>query len=166
MKKLIFLGLVLSTLMLAGTAWATKGTVGLGVGMAPDYEGSSDNQAIPMLMFSHRYNSGRFVSLMGFNMRVNLLANENYSFGPSLNYRQGRDDVDNNRVDKMRDIDDALEAGVFGGIDVNNLLLGIEFLAGVKRTRRLYHPGDRWLPLESRTGPDHHPGGLSHLRRQ
>ena len=125
------MGLVLSTLVLAGTAWATKGTVGLGVGVPPDYEGSSDNQALPMLMFNHRYNSGRFVNLMGFNMRVNLLANENDNLGPALNYRLDRDNVDNNRVDAMRDIDDALEAGIFGGIDVNNLLFGIEFLADV-----------------------------------
>jgi outer membrane protein len=148
MKKTILLGLVLSTLMLGGTAWATKGTIGLGVGVAPDYEGSSDNQGVPMVMFNHRYNSGRFVNLMGFNMRVNLLANENYSLGPSLNYRQGRDDVDNSRVDAMRDIDDAFEAGVFGGIDVNNLLLGIEFLADVSNEHEGYTTqataGYRW----------------------
>jgi outer membrane protein len=131
MKKLLLLGLVLSMLLLAGTAWAAKTTVGLGAGAAPDYEGSDDNTAVPMFMFSNKYDSGRFVTLMGPNLKVNLLANKQYSLGPVLNYRMGRDDVDNDQVDAMRKIDDAFEAGVFGGIDVNNLLLGIEFLADV-----------------------------------
>ena len=131
MKKLILSGLILSAFLLAGTASATKGTVGLGVGMVPDYEGSSDTQGIPMFMFNHKYDSGRFVNLMGFNLRVNLLADQDYSLGPVLNYRQGRDDVDNNRVDAMRDIDDATEAGVFGGVNVNDLLLGVEFITDI-----------------------------------
>lgn len=131
MKKLILMALILSALFMTGTAWATKGTVGLGVGMVPDYEGSDDTTAVPMFMFSHRYDSGRFVSLVGTNMKVNLLANKEYSLGPALNYRMGRDDVDNNRVDAMKDIDDAFEAGIFGGIDVNNWLLGLELLADV-----------------------------------
>lgn len=131
MKKLILLGLILSTMLFAGTAMATKGTVGLGVGMAPDYEGSDDTTAVPMFMFSHMYDSGRYVKLMGPNMKVNLLANKHYSLGPVLNYRAARDDVDNSRVDDMDDIDGALEAGVFAGLDINNVLLGIEVLADV-----------------------------------
>ncbi len=134
MKKMFLLVLVLSTLLLAGTAWATKGTVGLGVGMTPDYEGSDETEAVPMFMFSHRYDSGRFVSLMGPNMKVNLLANKQYSLGPVLNVRMGRDDVENNRVDRMKDIDDAFEVGVFGAVDVNDLLLGIELLSDVSDT--------------------------------
>ncbi len=134
MKRMILLGLILSTLLLTGTAWATKGTVGLGVGMAPDYEGSEDTTGVPMLMFSHRYDSGRYVSLMGTNMKVNLLANKQYSLGPVLNFRMGRDDVDNDRVDAMDDIDDALEVGIFGAVDINNLLLGIEVLNDVSDT--------------------------------
>jgi outer membrane protein len=131
MKKLILMVLILSILLLTGTAWATKGTVGLGVGMAPDYEGSDDTDGVPMLMFSHRYDSGRFVNLMGTNLKVNLLANKEFSLGPVLNYRQGRDDVDNKRVDAMKDIDDAFEAGVFAGFDINNILFGLELLADV-----------------------------------
>ncbi|MCK4507072.1 MAG: MipA/OmpV family protein [Desulfuromonadales bacterium] len=131
MKKLILLGLILSTLFLTGSAWAVKGTVGLGVGMAPDYEGSDDATAVPMFMFNHRYDSGRFVNLMGPKLRVNLLANERFSIGPVLNYHMGRDDVDNSRVDDMDDLDDAIEAGIFAAIDANNVLVGFEYLADV-----------------------------------
>jgi outer membrane scaffolding protein for murein synthesis (MipA/OmpV family) len=131
MKKLILMALVLSVLLLTGTAWATKGIVGLGVGMAPDYEGSDDTTGIPMFMFNHNYDSGRFVRLMGPNMKVNLLTNKEFSLGPVLNYRMGRDDVDNKRVDAMKDLDDAVEAGVFAGLDMNNWLLGVEVLFDV-----------------------------------
>jgi outer membrane scaffolding protein for murein synthesis (MipA/OmpV family) len=131
MKKLILMALVLSVLLLTGTAWATKGIVGLGVGMAPDYEGSDDTTGIPMFMFNHNYDSGRFVRLMGPNMKVNLLTNKEFSLGPVLNYRMGRDDVDNKRVDAMKDQDDAVEAGVFAGIDINNWLIGVEVLFDV-----------------------------------
>ena len=134
MKRMILLSLVLSTLLLTGTAWAAKSTVGLGVGTAPDYEGSDDATGVPMLMFSQMYDSGRFVSLMGTNMKVNLLANKKFNLGPVLNYHMGRDDVDNKQVDRMDDIDDAFEAGVFGAVDINNLLLGIEVLTDVSDT--------------------------------
>ena len=134
MKKLILLGLVLSTMLFAGTAMATKGVVGLGVGTTPDYEGSDDNTGVPMFMFNHMYDSGRFVKVMGGNMKVNLLTNKQFSLGPVLNYRLGRDDsldVDNKRVSNMRTIDNALEAGVFAGMDIDNFLLGLEVLADI-----------------------------------
>jgi outer membrane scaffolding protein for murein synthesis (MipA/OmpV family) len=131
MKKLILLGLILSTLFLTGSAWAVKGTVGLGVGVAPDYEGSDDSTGVPMFMFDHRYDSGRFVNLMGPKLKVNLLASKRFSIGPVLNYHMGRDDVDNNRVDDMDDLDDAIEAGIFAGVDLDNVLIGLEYLADV-----------------------------------
>lgn len=131
MKRLMILGLVLSMLLMTSSAWAVRGTVGLGVGMAPDYEGSDDTTGIPMFMFDHRYDSGRYVNLMGPKLKVNLLANKRFSLGPVINYHMGRDDVDNKQVDRMDDLDDAIEAGAFVGIDVDNVLIGMEFLADV-----------------------------------
>ncbi len=84
-----------------------------------------------MFMFDHRYDSGRFVKLMGPKLKVNLLASKRFSIGPVLNYHMGRDDVDNNRVDDMDDLDDAIEAGIFAGADLDNVLIGLEYLADV-----------------------------------
>lgn len=126
-----FFGVCLMLLVASGPAWAVKGMVGLGVGMAPDYQGSDDYKAAPMLMFKHDYDSGRFVKLYGTNLKVNLLADKTFSFGPVVNYRFGRDDVDNNRVDAMKDIDDSLELGAFASYRIDNLTLGLEFLADV-----------------------------------
>ena len=117
--------------LLATPALATEHKVGLGFGFAPDYEGSDDSQGIPMLMLKGKYDSGRSFTLMGTNLRVNLVPSSQYSFGPVVNYRQGRDDVENDQVYAMKDIDDALELGLYGMIDVNNFMLGAEFLADV-----------------------------------
>ena len=124
-------GLCLVLLLVASPVWALDGLVGLGAGVTPDYEGSDDTTGVPMFMFQHNYDSGRFVKLMGPNLKVNLLADKQFSLGPVLNYRSERDDVDNNQVDRMDKIDAAFEAGVFGGVNIDNLLFGLELLADV-----------------------------------
>ena len=124
-------GLCLVLLLVASPVWALDGLVGLGAGVTPDYEGSDDTTGVPMFMFQHNYDSGRFVKLMGPNLKVNLLADKQFSLGPVLNYRSEPDDVDNNQVDRMDKIDAAFEAGVFGGVNIDNLLFGLELLADV-----------------------------------
>lgn len=132
MKSLRMLCVLLVVLCLtAATAWAGNYTVGLGAGMAPDYEGSDDYEGVPMLMFSGNYDSGRSFNLLGTNFRVNLLASDTFQLGPLLNYRSGRSDVDNKVVDRMKDIDDALEAGLYALANFNNFLIGVDFLADV-----------------------------------
>jgi outer membrane scaffolding protein for murein synthesis (MipA/OmpV family) len=130
MSRLFLAGLLAISLG-AAPAWAMEHTFGLGAGFAPDYEGSEDSQGVPMLMLKGSYDSGRSFTLMGPNLRVNVVPSKLYSFGPVLNYRMERGDVDNNRVDAMKNIDSAFEAGIFGGIDMSNWLLGAELLADV-----------------------------------
>ena len=145
-------GLSLVLLLVASPVWALDGMVGLGAGAAPDYEGSDDTTGIPMFMFNQRYDSGRSVNLMGPTLKVNLLASDRFSLGPVLNYHMGRDDVDNKRVDAMDDIDDAIEAGVFGGLDIDNVLIGFELLADVsdnsKGSALKATAGYRWKATE------------------
>jgi len=129
-SRLLLAG-VLACSLVAAPAWATEHTFGLGAGFAPDYEGSDDSRGIPMLMLKGSYDSGRSFTLMGPNLRVNVVPSKLYSFGPVLNYRLKRDDVSNNSVDAMRSVDAAFEAGVFGGVDVDNWLLGAEVLTDI-----------------------------------
>lgn len=124
-KVLIWL---IITLLTASTSFALQHSVGVGVGITPDYEGSEDNQVIPMLMLSGRYDSGRSFSLAGPKLKVDLLAHRNYTLGPVFNYHMGRSDVDNRQVDVMKDIDGTLEAGVVGGVNYNNWNIGFELL--------------------------------------
>ena len=148
-------GLCLVLLLVASPVWALNGLVGLGAGAAPDYEGSDDTTGVPMFMFQHNYDSGRFVKLMGPNLKVNLLADKQFSLGPVLNYRAERDDVDNNRVDRMDKIDAAFEAGVFGGVNIDNLLFGLELLADVSDEHDGYlvqaNAGYRWKAMPELT---------------
>jgi len=127
----IFFCLMFVLCLAVSPALAAQHTVGLGAGFAPDYEGSDDYQGIPMLMLTGKYDSGRSFALMGTNLRVNVLPDNKFQLGPILNYRMGRDDVDNDAVDRMKDIDDAVEAGAYVLANLDNVLLGVDFLMDV-----------------------------------
>lgn len=127
----IYICLVLILFFAVGPALAGEYTAGLGAGFAPDYEGSDEYEGVPMLMLKGNYDSGRSFALLGTNLKVNLLASKTFSLGPVLNYRAGRDDVENKQVDKMEDIDDAVEAGIFTAYKVNNWTFGLEWLFDV-----------------------------------
>ena len=151
MKIFRFVGLFLALMLAASPVWALDGMVGLGAGMAPDYEGSEDNTGVPLFLFQHNYDSGRFFKLNGPKLKVNLLADKQVSLGPVLKYRFERDDVDNGRVDDMDKVDSAFEAGVFGGVNINNVLLGLELLADVSDEHDGYlaevSAGYRWQAM-------------------
>ena len=151
MKIFRFVGLFLALMLAASPVWALDGMVGLGAGMAPDYEGSEDNTGVPLFLFQHNYDSGRFFKLNGPKLKVNLLADKQVNLGPVLNYRFERDDVDNDRVDDMDKVDAAFEAGVFGGVNFNNVLLGLELLADVSDEHDGYlaelSAGYRWQAM-------------------
>lgn len=94
--------------------------IGLGAGMVPDYEGSNDYQVVPSLYARIHWKSGYSVELEGLTLRANLLTSKMWNFGPVFRYRMGREDVEDNAVDRMRDIDDSLEAGAFVKVVVDN----------------------------------------------
>ena len=110
-SRLLVAGLLAGSLF-AAPVLAIKHTVGLGAGVVPDYEGSDDSKGVPMLMLKGNYDSGRSFTLMGPNLRVNVVPSKLYSFGPVLNYRMRRDGVSNDSVDAMQTVDAAFEAGI------------------------------------------------------
>jgi outer membrane scaffolding protein for murein synthesis (MipA/OmpV family) len=127
----IYCCLVLMLFFAVGPALAGKYTAGLGAGFAPDYEGSDEYEGVPALMLKGNYDSGRSFALVGTNLKVNLLTSKSFSLGPVLNYRMGRDDVENNRVDDMKDIDDAVEAGIFAAYEFDKWAFGLEWLTDI-----------------------------------
>lgn len=138
----------LSAAILGTSLWATSafaaqagGFVGAGVAFAPDYEGSDELEVQPALFGQYTWEGGQFVKLGGANssgraasLRANLIP-ESFSpiwqFGPVLQFRPERDDVDNNRVDNMKDVDSAFEAGVFGGFATGPWSANLTFAADV-----------------------------------
>lgn len=110
---------------------ATAATsLGLGVGIAPDYEGSSDYGAVPMLYGRYSYGDGKYVMLQGTQVKWNLF-NDKFQLGPLLQYRMERDDVDNDQVDRMKKVDSAVEAGFFVTGKFGPWGLNLEFAADV-----------------------------------
>jgi outer membrane protein len=95
---------------------ATRVTLGLGAATTPDYEGSEDYQLVPVVMLKAESPSGQYFEFLGTTARANLVPSAMWGAGPMLRYRGPRDNVENNRVDRMKDIDDAWEFGAFGKI--------------------------------------------------
>jgi outer membrane protein len=87
-------------------------SIGLGLGMVPEYEGSEDYTAVPLLYARYNWDDGKYVMLKGNQLKGNIL-NKKIEFGPLLQYRMERGDVDNDQVDSMKDVDAAVEGGFF-----------------------------------------------------
>jgi outer membrane protein len=131
-------GICLASTGIAGEA---GGFVGLGVGYAPDYEGSEDYEAAPALFGAYNWASGRSIELGGApgsgsaaRLSSNLISESTSStwrLGPLLQYRMERDDVDNNKVDRMEDIDGTAELGAFVGFKQDRLSAELSFAADV-----------------------------------
>ncbi len=125
---LLFLSLVFPGVAFANTG-KVNGFIAIGPALAPDYEGSSDYSAIPLVVARVQSN-GYFVELQGTRARANLLPIEILSdslslsvmAGPSVNFRPGRGSVENARVDSLRDVDTAIEAGAFIALRKNGIL--------------------------------------------
>ena len=106
----------------AETIKGEKSAIGLGVGYVPDYEGSSDYKAAPFLQLRFSGSNGMYFSLLGNTARLNLIPSKSFHFGPMVRYRMERSDVDNERVDAMKDIDAAVEVGGFVSLNVANFI--------------------------------------------
>lgn len=108
-----------------------KTSIGLGMGMAPDYEGSEENEAVPLPYARVTWgDNGNYVLLNGNNVRANLWS-EKWQAGPILQYRKDRDSVDNSRVNRMKDIDSAVEAGAFIAYKSGPWRLGLDVAADI-----------------------------------
>jgi outer membrane protein len=88
---------------------------GVGVGAYPDYFGSSDYKVGAAPFGRMSLGGSRFVSLLGNDVRVNLLDNDHWQLGPMGVWRFGREDVENPVVDRVHHIDDSFSLGLFGG---------------------------------------------------
>ncbi len=100
--------------------------LGVGVGAVPDYEGSEDYKAVPLLLIRAGWSSGRYIQFLGNMLKANVIAGDTWSAGPFLRYRGKRDDdVDNNRVKRMRTVDEAIELGGFVGYMINQWHLAL-----------------------------------------
>jgi outer membrane scaffolding protein for murein synthesis (MipA/OmpV family) len=122
------LAVLLAALIMIPEAQAGQYSIGGGIGVQPDYEGSSDYELVPVPAGQAKFDNGMYVKLLGLNLKANLIPSNFWRLGPVYNYRQERGDVENNRVDRMRDISDANEFGIFGGFEWENWYVFLDIL--------------------------------------
>ena len=99
------------------TAKATRVQLGLGAGVAPDYEGSKDYKGVPLLFARVDWPSGMFFHFEGASARMNLVPSPNWRLGPVLRYIPARDHVQNDQVSDLKEVDAAVMLGGFAGYD-------------------------------------------------
>ena len=113
----------------------TKGTqvqLGLGAGLAPDYEGSADYRAVPLLYARVDWASGMFLHLeAGSGLRANLVPSPHWRLGPVLKYIPARENVEDKKVDNLKDVDAAVMLGGFAGYDVDRWSIYVQVVQDV-----------------------------------
>lgn len=130
-KQVLALGAAVVFVCLPISAHAVEWTVGLGAGVAPDYEGSEDYELVPLwnIKAANLYDPNTYVQVVGPKLNSNFLAHSNFRLGLSGQYVPERDDVDNSQVDNLRAGDDGILIGLLAGYDFKlsgNRVLGFE----------------------------------------
>jgi outer membrane protein len=94
-------------------------TLGAGVGVAPDYEGSDYYEPVPLwnLSVSNLYHPKTFVQVLGPRLRSNFIPDDHWRLGVAGQFIKKRDDVHNDRVDDLESVDASVMLGVVGGYD-------------------------------------------------
>ena len=128
-QLMVLTGVLLALFLMIPAAQAADFSIGGGIGIAPDYEGSEDYEIVPVPAGSARFSNGMYVELLGLNLRANLIPSDFWRLGPVYNYRARRSDVEDNKVDDMKTVSDANEFGLFGGIEWQNWYVFLEYLA-------------------------------------
>ncbi|MFO1038354.1 MAG: MipA/OmpV family protein [Geminicoccaceae bacterium] len=98
---------------------AKKWSVGLGAGFAPDYEGSSDYQAVPLwnVVVRDLYGPTTNIRLFGPQLLSNLIPSPNWRLGPMAQFVRDYDNVKNNDVQHLEDVSSSFLIGLVGGYD-------------------------------------------------
>jgi outer membrane protein len=115
----------------SSAAYAADVSLGAGVGLAPDYEGSEDYQAVPLPYVSVAWSNHMAINLLGNKAKVNLIPSPIWKGGLIGEYIAKRDDVDNSRVDRLEDVDASVMLGGFFGFEYANWSASIEAMQDV-----------------------------------
>jgi outer membrane scaffolding protein for murein synthesis (MipA/OmpV family) len=99
-------------------------TVGVGAGWVPDYEGSDDYKVIPAAFIRGRVSGFNFYT-RGTYLYFDVLRGQGgteVNFGPIVGWRGNRSgDVKDAAVDKLPELDSAIEIGGFAGLTWHGL---------------------------------------------
>lgn len=128
----VSLGLAQDLDLAAGEeAKASGSLIGLGLAYAPDYEGSEDYEMVPLVRAVYVMQNGMSLSFLGSTLRFNLIPDSPWNAGLIARYRTERNDVENNRVDRMEKVDAALELGGFAAYRMDQWIFSLALLGDV-----------------------------------
>ncbi len=136
-RHLVLIALVAGVFMIglfanrSVTAQDTNLTVGLGIGAAPDYEGSEDYQAVPLPYVRVKWSNHMSINWLGNKVKANLIPSPIWRGGVVGQYIAERDDVDSDPVDRLDDVDASIMLGGFFGFEYQNWSADIEAMADV-----------------------------------
>ena len=135
----------------------TVTSAGLGIGIVPDYEGSSDYTVVPLPYLSMRFANNMSVLWVANKASANLVPSRNWMAGPIVEYIRSRADVDNDKVDDLKNVDAALMMGGFVGYRIDRFTVSLEAMADIAsgndgaivRLKGLYHMpiNEEWSAL-------------------
>jgi len=98
------------------------GTVILGGGAMPDFEGATEYAAMPFFYANlEAFDLG--LEIEGPVASLNLRPDAAFQFGPAIGYDMGRDGASNKVVDRLDKIDGAFEVGGFAAYQFNAFLM-------------------------------------------
>jgi MipA family protein len=94
-------------------------TLGAGLGVAPDYEGSDSYEPVPLwnLSVGNLYHPKTYVQVLGPRLRSNFIPDDHWRLGVAGQFIRKRDDVHNDRVDDLESVDASAMLGIVGGYD-------------------------------------------------
>jgi outer membrane protein len=91
-----------------------------GIGSGSDYEGSDDYEIGPFAKAVLSW-EGYYARITKSSLKLNVIAMENFDFGPTVSYGGGRDDgVEDDKVKLLREVDESLEVGFFAEYRIVN----------------------------------------------
>jgi MipA family protein len=105
--------------------------IGLGAGIAPEYEGSEDSKLYPLPYLNLHFENDMSLEWIANLMRFNLIPSATFKAGPIAQYIGERDNVENKRVDELDDVDAAFMLGGFVGFEVDRFSASVEAMTDV-----------------------------------
>ncbi len=131
LQVLLMVCVAIVSLATAPAVQAADISLGLGAGLTPDYEGSDDYAGAVLPYASVAWSNHMAFSLVGSKAKFNLLPSPVWKAGLIGEYIPERGDVDDNKVDRLKDVDASLMLGGFFGFEYNNWSASIEAMADV-----------------------------------
>ena len=118
-------------MVLTSAVQAADVSLGGGLGVAPDYEGSEDYEIVPIPYVNVKWDNHMSINWLGSKAKVNLIPSPIWRGGVIGEYIAERDDVDNDNVDDLDDVDTSIMLGGFFGFQYNKWSASIEAMQDV-----------------------------------